>query len=100
MSDSADGLSVAATRQNAGRSANGLACTPPRPAGAVSPPAATDCASVIVVFGSDALERSSQVAASAGAAAQSRAAAVSATAVFIQVSSPTTPNSQTSFAFP
>src|SRR6188508_427378 len=47
MSESAVGLSVAATRQNAGRSANGL--PPPRPpAGAGIAPAATVCASVTV----------------------------------------------------
>src|SRR5262245_56451994 len=52
MSESADGLSVASTRQNAGRSENGLA--PPRPprAGGVKAPAATDVAAVIVASGS------------------------------------------------
>src|SRR5688572_9523121 len=48
ISESGDGLSVAATRQNAGRSAN---CAPPPrppPCGGVNAPAATGCAIVIV----------------------------------------------------
>src|SRR5687767_5263314 len=56
MSESADGLSVAATRQNAGRSVNCAppprpvaAAPPPRPpAGGVNAPAGTSCAIVIV----------------------------------------------------
>src|SRR4029453_2699572 len=52
MSESGDGFSVASTRQNAGRSENGL--PPPRPprAGGVNPPAATEVAEVMVVSGS------------------------------------------------
>src|SRR6185436_8915134 len=66
MSESLDGVSVAATRQNAGRSANGFA---PRPrAGGVNAPAATVWADVIVVFGSLSDERLSHVAACADAA--------------------------------
>src|SRR5688572_3452998 len=65
MSESPDGLNVAVTLQNAGscvKSAVGGA--PGRPAsGEVNAPAATDCASVIVVFGSERRSRLSQVAA-------------------------------------
>src|ERR1700733_9344997 len=66
ISESLDGFSVAAIRQNAGRSAN--AAPPPRPpppAGAKAP-AATDCARVIVVSGSLSDDRFSHVAAAAG----------------------------------
>src|SRR5688572_19807544 len=66
MSDSLEGVSVAATRQKAGRSLNGL--PPPRPAGAVNAPAATGCAIVIVASGSFNDDRLSQVAALAGPA--------------------------------
>src|SRR4029453_17763705 len=57
MSESLDGLMVAATRQNAGRSANACAAPapPPRPPGATGGtnwPAATSCGGVMVVFGS------------------------------------------------
>src|SRR2546428_703140 len=57
MSESVDGLIVAATRQNAGRSAKACAAPgpPPRPAGAAGGtncPAATGCADVMVVFDS------------------------------------------------
>ncbi len=51
MSESLDGLSVAATRQNAGRSLAGWAA-PPRPAGGVKPPAGTASARVMVASGS------------------------------------------------
>src|SRR5688572_783265 len=65
MSESLDGLNVAATRQNAGSclktSAGGRT---PRPAdGDENDPAATDCVSVIVVFGDERACRLSQVAA-------------------------------------
>src|SRR6185436_14674457 len=60
MSESADGLSVAATRQNAGRSAKGL---PPRPPGCENAPAATASAAVIVACGSACDARLSHVAA-------------------------------------
>src|SRR5262245_50213316 len=66
MSESAVGLSVAATRQNAGRSANGL--PPPRPPGCENAPAATASAAVIVAFGSAADARLSHVAARAAVA--------------------------------
>src|SRR5687767_12396965 len=49
MSESLDGLSVAATRQNAGSSPNG-APSPLAPGG-VNVPAGTACASVIVAAG-------------------------------------------------
>src|SRR6187399_1422349 len=62
MSESAVGLSVAATRQNAGRSANAL---PPRPPGCENAPAATASAAVIVALGSASDARLSQVAACA-----------------------------------
>jgi hypothetical protein len=55
MSESALGRSVAATRQTAGRSANGLAAPagpPPRAGGGGKPPAATKVAEVIVTCGS------------------------------------------------
>jgi len=52
MSESVDGLSVAATRQNAGSCLKAaVGCTPPRPgAGDENAPAATDCVSAIVVL--------------------------------------------------
>src|SRR6187551_2321923 len=51
MSDCGEGVSVAATRQKAGRSLN-CAPPPPRPpaCGGVNAPAATDCAIVTVAF--------------------------------------------------
>src|SRR5213593_270819 len=62
MSESLDGLSVAATRQNAGRV---LAPSPPRPPprapGCVKPPAGTVSADVIVVSGSFSEARLSHV---------------------------------------
>src|SRR5687768_2567610 len=73
MSDSLVGISVAATRQKAGRSAIGAPPRPPRP-GAVNVPAATVCAAVMVTFGSFADDRLSQVAAAAGAALMASAA--------------------------
>src|SRR6185436_16018242 len=65
MSESAVGLSVAATRQNAGRSANGL---PPRPPGCENAPAPTASAAVIVACGSASEARLSHVAACAATA--------------------------------
>src|SRR6188768_4529062 len=65
MSESAVGLSVAATRQKAGRSANGL---PPRPPGCENAPAATASAAVIVAAGSASDARLSHVAACVDAA--------------------------------
>src|SRR5262252_2441010 len=60
ISESVLGLIVAATRQNAGRSANAFP-PPPRPAGAAANfPASTDCASVIVVSASFNPARASQ----------------------------------------
>src|SRR5262245_4069901 len=49
MSESLEGFSVAATRQNAGRLA--AAGGAPRPPGGVNPPAATACTLVMVAFG-------------------------------------------------
>src|SRR5688572_20553896 len=63
MSDSLVGVSVAATRQNAGRSANGLA--PPRPPGWVKAPAPTGWAIVTAPLLSLAVARLSHVAAAA-----------------------------------
>ena len=51
MSESLDGVSVAATRQNAGRSVIARRVPPARPV-TENAPAATGCAIVIVVFGS------------------------------------------------
>src|SRR5687767_5585737 len=66
MSERGVGFNVTATRQNAGSAANALAPPrPPRPPGCVNAPGATFCASVTVVFGSDAAVRLSHVAASA-----------------------------------
>ena len=57
LSESEDGFRVAWTRQNAGRSLKG----PPRaPAGGWNVPAATVCASVIVVRESESFTRPSQ----------------------------------------
>src|SRR5689334_13438625 len=67
MSESADGLSVTSTRQNAGRSENALPPRPPRP-GAVKAPAATGVAAVIVVSGSFSEESASHDWAEAGVA--------------------------------
>src|SRR6185436_10975290 len=66
MSESGDGFSVASTRQNAGRSANGL--PPPRPprAGGAKAPAATGVAAVIVASGSLRDESASHDCAEAG----------------------------------
>src|SRR5215468_832860 len=69
MSESEVGLIVAATRQNAGRSRYATACggpfkpRPAGPAGGANVPAATGCASVIVVSWSFRLPKVSQVAA-------------------------------------
>jgi hypothetical protein len=65
ISESGDGLNVAATRQNAGSCLKmAFGCADPRPvAGGENAPAATDCANVIVVFGHDKASRLSHVAA-------------------------------------
>src|SRR5207245_311256 len=68
MSESADGIRVAATRQKAGRLSNrgafaGCAVVTP---GSANCPAATSCADVIVVFGSVSFARASHDAPSAG----------------------------------
>src|SRR5262245_57999262 len=67
MSDSVVGFSVAAIRQNAGRSA--YCAPPPRPPppAGVNAPAATLCADPIVALGNFRSARLSQVAAIAGA---------------------------------
>src|SRR5215216_3367706 len=61
--ESGDGLATAATRQ-CGGSCNGAGGGPPAPgaAGGVNGPAATGCAAVIVVFGSESDLRFSQAA--------------------------------------
>src|SRR6476620_1932607 len=72
ISESFVGFIVAATRQNAGRSAKGLAPPrPPRPAGAKAP-AATASAVVIVVSVNFSEARLSHVAADAGIAIRIR----------------------------
>src|SRR5262249_31270426 len=72
ISDSGVGFSVAATRQNAGTSANALPPPrPPPPAGA-NAPAATLCASVIVASGNLREERLSHDAAETGSALKTR----------------------------
>src|SRR5580704_4981673 len=88
MSESRDGFSVAATRQNAGRPLT--ACTkavgaggPPEAMGIVNAPASTARASVIVVFGSASDARLSQVWPAAWVA--TGAATISAAAVTIPV---------------
>src|SRR5947199_8269509 len=63
MLESLDGFSVAATRQNAGRSAADASPRPPRPTGGANAPAATGWASVMVVSGSASIARLSQEAA-------------------------------------
>jgi hypothetical protein len=88
MSESVDGFSVAATRQNAGRPL--AACTkvagagvPPAAIGIVNAPASTARASVIVVFGSASDARLSHVWPAAWAA--TGAATSSAVAVAMPV---------------
>src|SRR6476659_4934794 len=69
MSESDEGVSVAATRQNGGSCANGLPPPlPPRGFGAVNCPAATVCASVTATCGCENADRLSHVADHAGAA--------------------------------
>src|SRR5688572_13798130 len=65
ISESLEGLSVAATRQNAGSCLNvTLACAPAGPVTvAENSPAATGCATVMAVFGSDKASKLSHVAA-------------------------------------
>src|SRR5262245_24222236 len=67
MSESLVGFSVAATRQNSGTSLNAAAPRAPPPGG-VNWPAATVCAIVIVVFGSETDSRLSHGAANNAAA--------------------------------
>ena len=67
------GFTVAATRQNGGRSAYGIA-GPRAVAGGVKPPAGTDWASVIVVSGSASDARLSHVAAAIDGDADARTA--------------------------
>src|SRR4029453_8239560 len=74
MSESGDGLTVAATRQKAGRSVN---CAPPPrppPCGGVNAPAATDCAIVMVASGSLSDESISHDCAATGPALNTRSA--------------------------
>src|SRR5579862_4207344 len=63
MSESLDGVSVAMTRQKAGRPLKSSAFDRPGPgtAGGVNAPAATLCADVMVTFGKLSLERLSHV---------------------------------------
>src|SRR6516225_11798242 len=72
ISESLEGLRVAATRQNSGRSLYTVSAPLPLPCpapGGVNWPAATTCARVIVVSGRATEARLLQVAANAGAAA-------------------------------
>src|SRR5262245_49552115 len=86
MSESLVGASVAATRQNAGRSLNGFAPRPPpaRPsaAGGVNAPGATDCEDVIVACGSDSDFRLSHVAPAARPAADAKTMRLRTTLIF------------------
>ncbi len=61
ISESLEGLSVAATRQNAGRSSKDGPCLPRPAAGAVKAPAPTAVAEVMVVSGNFSEARLSQV---------------------------------------
>ena len=70
MSESDDGVSVAATRQNPGSFLN--ACPPPPAAGGVNPPAATVWANVMVVLGSFSDDRLSHEPAAAGASVETQ----------------------------
>src|SRR5438552_7224197 len=75
MSESLDGVRVAATRQNEGNAANGLAPRPPRGFGGMNCPGPTVCASVTATCGCDTVDRLSQVAPIAGAATRTNAIA-------------------------
>src|SRR6476646_2945540 len=73
MSESLDGVSVAATRQKGGRAVNGVPPRPARPFGAVNWPAPTVCASVTDTWGCENVDRLSHVAPIAGVATKRRA---------------------------
>src|SRR5215475_4224434 len=75
MSESPDGVSVAATRQNAGRFVKASAPRPPRPFGGVNCFAPTDCASVTATCACENVDRLSQVAPIAGVAKRTNAIA-------------------------
>src|SRR5262249_38785532 len=75
ISESLDGVSVAATRQNAGRLANALLPRPARPFGIVNCPAPTVCASVTATCGCENVERLSHGAPIAGVATRTNAIA-------------------------
>src|SRR5262249_47178986 len=75
MSESLDGVSVAATRQNAGRFEKASAPRPPRPAGGVNCFAPTDCAGVTATWACGKVDRVSQGAPMAGAATRRKASA-------------------------
>src|ERR1041385_7916876 len=75
MSESLEGVSVAATRQNDGRFAKAFPPRPVRPAGSVNCPAPTVCASVTATCGCEKDERLSHGAPTAGAAARRNARA-------------------------
>src|SRR5205814_541809 len=86
ISESLVGLSVAATRQNAGSSLNAAFGSLPRPrpvAGAENAPAATGCAKVIVVSGSAKEARLSHEAANADTALRHAGIAIRATRAVI-----------------
>ena len=69
MSESLEGFSVAATRQNAGSCRKAAFCWAPPAPGGVNPPGATDCANVIAVFSTESDLRLSQETISAVAGA-------------------------------
>src|SRR5262245_21790419 len=75
ISESLDGVRVAATRQNAGKFAKGFPPRPARPAGSVNCPAPTVWASVTATCGCENDERLSQGAPIAGAAIRRKASA-------------------------
>src|SRR5512138_1484238 len=75
MSESLDGVSVAATRQNGGRVAKTLLPRPARPFGSANCPAPTVCASVTEACVRENVDRLSHVAPIAGEATRTKAIA-------------------------
>src|SRR5215470_5358720 len=75
MSESPDGVSVAAIRQNAGRFVKASPPRPPRPFGGVNCFAPTGCASVTATCACENVDRLSQVAPIAGVAKRTNAIA-------------------------
>src|SRR5438874_6775710 len=75
ISESLEGVSVAATRQNGGSAAKGFPPRPPRGFGGANCPAPTVCASVTATCGCENVDKLSQVAPIAGAANSTNAIA-------------------------